>query len=69
LRLFGLEAKASGGHQRHGREAHRKSQENTADKDTEDHGFTSLSFQLHGAMGAGAPKNQSGTIASSNICG
>jgi hypothetical protein len=67
LRLFASEAKVSGGHQRHGREAHRKSQENAADKDTEDHGYTSLSLKLHGAMGAIVQENQSGTNASPNI--
>jgi hypothetical protein len=67
LPLFALEAKASGGHQCHGREAHRKSQENTDDKDSEDHDYTSLSFTLHGAMGTGAPDNQSGATASATV--
>jgi hypothetical protein len=44
LRLFALEPVVPGGHESHGREAQGKSQENAADKNSDDHGITSFSF-------------------------
>jgi hypothetical protein len=41
-RLFALQAMALGSQERHGGKAQRKSQENAADKNNDNHGVTSL---------------------------
>jgi hypothetical protein len=58
-RLFVLEPVVPGRHESHGREAQGKSQENTADENSDDHGITSF-FVLrdHDAKTENNPENQ-----------
>jgi hypothetical protein len=58
-RLFALEPVAPGRHESHGREAQGKSQENTADENSDDHGITSfLVLRNHDFMANNNPENQ-----------
>jgi hypothetical protein len=60
LGLFALEAVVPRGHQSHGREAQGKSQENTANENSDDHGLTSFSFRKIIMFAVNGLENQSG---------
>jgi hypothetical protein len=59
LRLFALEPVVPGRHESHGREAQGKSQENTADENSHDHGLTSFCvLRNHDVMTENNPEYQ-----------